>query len=67
MDAPGDGEAHKLSDYVAKDPQRFLSVVDHVLSLGYLEPDLRQRVLRLQSQLIKAAQSTHQNGSDSGV
>ena len=47
-------DAHPLSDLIARDAGKFLAVIDHVLALNYLKPELRQRVVKLQKQLIKA-------------
>jgi hypothetical protein len=48
-------DVHPLSDLIARDAGKFLAVIDHVLALNYLKPELRQRVVKLQKQLIKAA------------
>ena len=51
--------SHPISAYIARDAGRFLSVIDHVLALDYLKPELRRRVVRLQRDLIKAEVRSH--------
>jgi hypothetical protein len=57
-------EAHPLSESIARNAGKFLAVIDHVLALNYLKPDLRRRVVKLQRQLIKAEMSAHYQASE---
>jgi len=50
---------HPLSTTVVREAGKFLAVIDHVLALNYLKPDLRRRVVKLQRQLIKAEMTAH--------
>ncbi len=50
---------HPLSDLIARDAGKFLAVIDHVLALNYLNPELRRRMVKLQKQLITAEVSAH--------
>ena len=58
MNMPG-SEARPLSTAVVRQAGKFLVVIDHVLALNYLKPELRRRVVKLQRQLIKAEMSAH--------
>lgn len=55
---------HPISDYIARDAGRFLVVIDHVLALNYLKPDLRRRVVKLQRNLIRAEMVSHYDSSE---
>ncbi len=57
-------QVHPLSESIARDAGKFLAVIDHVLALNYLKPALRQRVVKLQRQLIRAAISAHYQATE---
>ena len=43
---------HPVSEAVAAEASRYLAVIEHVLALDYIKPDLRRKVVRMQRQLI---------------
>ena len=45
---------HPISNAVAAQAGRYLAVIDAVLAMDYLKPDLRRKVMRIQRQLILA-------------
>jgi hypothetical protein len=49
-----DPEPIDFSDRIASDRRRVLEVIDQVLALDYLAPDLRRRVIKLQRGLVEA-------------
>lgn len=53
------GVSHPLSAAVIEDAPRYLAVIDHVLAMDYLTPDLRRRVVRMQRQLVLAKSKAH--------
>lgn len=55
---------HPLSEAVAAEAGHYLTVIDHVLAMDYLKPDLRKKVVRLQRQLIEAEASNHYRSGD---
>ena len=55
---------HPLSEAVAAEAGHYLTVIDHVLAMDYLKPELRRKVLRLQQQLIEAEINTHYPGEN---
>jgi len=57
-------QAHPLSESIAPDAGKFLAVIDKVLVLNYLKPDLRRRVVKLQRRLIDAEMSAHYQARD---
>lgn len=44
---------HPVSAAVAAEAGRYLAVIEHVLALDFLKPDLRTKVVRMQRQLIE--------------
>ena len=50
---------HPVSAAVAAEAARYLAVIDHVLALNYLRPDLRRKVIRMQRQLIEVEINSH--------
>lgn len=50
---------HPISEAIAAEASRYLVVIDHVLALDYLQPDLRRRVVKMQRRLIEAELSAH--------
>lgn len=58
--------AHPVSEMIARDAGRFLTVIDHVLALNYLRPELRRRVVKLQRDLIRAEMVSHYHGVEDG-
>lgn len=51
--------AHPFSEAVAREAGRYLLVIDHVLAMNYLKPDLRRRVVNLQRNLIQIELNAH--------
>lgn len=51
--------SHPVSEAIAAEASRYLAVIDHVLALDYLKPDLRRRVIRMQRQLMKVELNNH--------
>ena len=44
---------------VAREAGKYLAVIDHVLALGRLRPELRKRVVRMQRRLIQMDLNNH--------
>ena len=55
---------HPLSEAVAAEAGHYLTVIDHVLAMDYLKPDLRKKVVRLQRQLMEAETNNHYRRED---
>ena len=53
-----------LSGRIASDPRPFLEVIDHVLMMDCIKPDLRRRVIRFQQVLIRAELDAHYLAAD---
>jgi len=54
--------AHPVSEMIARDAASFLTVIEHVLALNYLRPELRRRVEKLQRELLRAEMATNFDG-----
>lgn len=60
----GKSPSHPISIAVAAEASRYLVVIDHVLAMGYLKPDLRRRVVKMQQQLMDAESTAHYHLDD---
>jgi hypothetical protein len=59
-----DREYGHLSERIASNPRQFLDVIDRILTMDYLKPDLRRHVIRLQERLIQAELQAHYRAGD---
>lgn len=50
---------HSLAASSIPDSTRFIELIDHILVMNYLKPDLRLRVISLQRRLIEAELNEH--------
>lgn len=56
--------SHPISEMIAAEAPRYLAVIDQILAMDYLQPDLRRRVIRLQRQLIQIELGAHYPAED---